>query len=267
LSAVGIRAAVVATVVAFTSIATAHAPSTTRRQQLTERLRAHPSDPDLLTRRARAFRMEGAVSLALADLEQALIAAPGHLSASLELARTYAAIGSPRSAIEILATVRSCAAVSLELARAHAALGQRAAAVAAYRDAIGHGATPTLILELAELQSSGDAIETLEAGVDALGGAVVLREALIEHLRAAGRHAEAIGQVDAILAKARLQARWLRLRGQIRADSGDAAGAARDRAAAASSKRAGRRGARDRTSLDGRRGAANDAPRPAGSGR
>ncbi len=153
--------------------ALADAPFSERLARVDAQLLARPSDPDLLIARAELLRRAGR----LVEAEHTLAVAGDAPGARVERARLAMALGDAEGALAALdgLTTRTAHVLRSELLAANEperALEALDAAIAARPD-------PDLHLRRARLAHrlgrSVEALDVLEGGIDALGGAVVLR--------------------------------------------------------------------------------------------
>ena len=111
-----------------------------------------------------------------------------------------------------------------------------AGAIADYGQAIRRGPTPDLVLGRGALQERlgkhADAAKGYRAALSPLGGALVVRLALIRVQRKLRRFPAALAQVNAILALAPIKTEYLLLRAEIYEEAGKRALAKKGRTAA-----------------------------------
>lgn len=239
-------------VCALPSAALAHDPVDRDIAALTARLAAAPADVGLLLARADLYRRAGRSRAALDDLLMVEALEPGSVRMLVARARVHADLGHEdeaeasldraleagldREALGLRATLRERAG------RLDGALEDHDAALSigdSLESRLGRGRV------LSRLGRTGEAIAHYRASLPAMGGAVLLRVALVEELARAARYDEALAEIDAAARGARMPARWLLRRGEVL----DAAGrtgearAAREDALAALEARLRRRSA------------------------
>jgi predicted Zn-dependent protease len=179
---------------------------------------AQPS-PEVLVARARTLRAEGDVAGAQARLEVALLVAPGHDDARIELADLLVADGRELSRAEaLLAGVTAPLTPRLHLvgARLAEARGDDARAAAEYALALDGEDDPDArlrrALALERLGQLEEATAELERVRAARPGDLVTRARLAERYEAAGRLAEAEGELRSLAEEdAARAAGWERL--------------------------------------------------------
>lgn len=202
-------------------------------QQLAER----PGDAALLIQRAAAYRRQGQLDRALADLDAAARSDPNRREILLERGLLRAARKEPALAeadlTRFLASGPAAAAALAARGRLREEAGRWAEARADYHEALKLGADVELYLARGRadeaLHRVDEAAAGYEEGMRATGGAVVLRLALIRVEAARGRYDRAIALVNEVLAAAPARAEWLLRRAEIHAAAGRPDAAERDR--------------------------------------
>jgi tetratricopeptide (TPR) repeat protein len=202
-------------------------------------VRARPGDPQALLARAALLRRAGDAARALADLDVASAIAPALREVSLERGLLLAAVDARRAEAELdrfLAdgppTVAALVARAALRERAHRLAEARADWDAAFRlrpdpdAALARGRLDETLGDL------GRAAAGYEEALHALGGAVVVRIALVRVEIARGRFSHARALVDEGMAQAAQKAEWLLLRADVDDAAGQRAAAARTRRAA-----------------------------------
>ncbi len=206
-------------------------------ERLSQRLLASPKDVELRLDRVQLYRRMGDLAGAMADLRVVQHQRPKLPRLFLERALTREALGNDRGAeadlTRYLGTKQPVAAAWAARARIRERRKNRAGAVADYGQAIRRGPTPDLVLARGTLQERlgkhAEAADGYRAALPALGGALVVRLALIRVYRKLRRHPKALEQVDAILAQAPLNTDYLLLRAEVHAEAGKPALAKKDR--------------------------------------
>jgi len=226
------------------SSATAFADPGVEREisELTTRLEAAPHDARLLVRRADLRRRVARYDEAMADLALAEVTGSSPAKVYLVRARILVDRGDEDGALSLLEgaldsmPARDRAEAFALLAGIHQEAGRLIDAVHSYDAALSLRDDVELYLSRGRLLifagRAHEAIAGYEAGVVALGGAVVLRVELIELLVAGGAHDRALTHASALVASSRAPSRFLLLRALAHEGLGDAARAREDRLAA-----------------------------------
>jgi tetratricopeptide (TPR) repeat protein len=201
-----------------------------------EVVRARPGDARALVERAALLRRAGEVARALADLDVAAALAPELREVALERGLALAAV-EPRRAEAELDRFLSDGPPSVAALSARAAIregaGRLGEARADWDAAFRLRADPELALARGRVdEAMGDlarAADGYEEALRALGGAVVVRLALVRVETARGRWARARALVDEGMAQSPLKAEWLLARADVDDASGRRADAVRAR--------------------------------------
>lgn len=207
---------------------------------LDAQLKARPGDVDLLLQRAALSRRTGDFTKASTDLEQVAHHDPERRALFLERGLLLAAQGHAVRAEAELDRFLGGGAPSAIALTARASLrqasGRLAEARADYDEAIRLRPAPELYLARGRIDEAqgqlAAAAQGYEQGLRALGGAVVLRIALVRVERARGQFERAAALIDEAMATAPMKAEWRLLRAEVHEGAGLRAEAARDRAAA-----------------------------------
>ncbi len=209
-------------------------------QRLSERLLKRPKDAKLRLDRVRLYRRMGDLAGAVADIRVVQHQQPELPRLFLERALTREALGNVRGAEADLSRYLSSKKPVASAWAARARIRQQrknwAGAISDYGQAIRRGPTPDLVLARGALQERlgkhADAAKGYRAALTPLGGALVVRLALIRVQRKLRRFPAALTQVNAILARAPIKTDYLLLRGEIYEEAGKAALAKKNRIAA-----------------------------------
>ncbi len=230
------RTALVIACLLAASVAHAHQGPDAELRGLDARLRQEPDNAELHLDRAALLRRTGELGAAMADLRAA-----AHLGASrrvhLERALVRKQLGNLRGALADLnrffAAGAPTHAALVARGEVHEALKLLDQAHADFGAAIRLGATPELVLRRGAIDERRGRLEQARDGYEKalpqLGNALVLRLALIRVERALKRPAAALAVINELLDASPANADWLLLRAEVKLESGDAAGALRDR--------------------------------------
>jgi tetratricopeptide (TPR) repeat protein len=204
-------------------------------------LRARPADVGALVRRAAVHRRQRAFSRAIADLERALRLDPRRADLYLERGLTRAASGDAAGADVDFTRALAGSSEAPRLAAAALAgravsrerLGRLEAARADYDAAIRSRPDPELVLARGRIDEARGrldlAADGYAEGLRALGGAVVIRIALVRVERRRKNFERALALVDEVLAVAPLKADLRLVRAEVLADAGRSSDAERER--------------------------------------
>ena len=218
--------------------AAAHDGTSVEMAVLDAQIQGRPGDVDLLLQRAALARRTGDLSKSITDLEQVARRDPERRELFLERGLTLAAQGSAARAeadLDRFLDAGAPAAIALAArASIRQAAGRLAEARADYDEAIRLRPDPELYLARGRVDEArgqlAAAAQGYEEGMRALGGAVVLRLALVRVERARGRFDRAVALLDEVITTAPMKAEWLLHRADVHAAAGRAVAAARDRA-------------------------------------
>lgn len=218
----------------------ADAPLTARLRQLGVALDGDPANVELRFERVDAYLEVDRHQDALADLALLEGLTPGDARVSLARAVALTGLGRHGGALaELDAFIsRSGGTARAHRLRAHllVEVGRQAEALHDYDAAIALGDRVETHLDrgrlLERLGRLDEAAAGYRAGIHGSGGAAVLRLALVDLERRRRHFGEALAQVDALMGHARVRTRWLLLRADVLAESGDARGARQAREAA-----------------------------------
>lgn len=205
--------------------------------RLDARLATRPHDIELLLDRSVVNRRLGDFPAALADLEQVAVLAPGNRRLLVERALTAFAMKDLIRAETDLDLFLSSGSGSVEAFRTRAQLreatGRPGQAIEDYEAALRLAPSPELYLARGRLQEATGALDAAaqgyEEGLRRLGGAVVLRLALVRADARLGRYDQAIALVDEVLPSLQVRADWLLQRAELHAAAGRPRDARRDR--------------------------------------
>ncbi len=200
-------------------------------------IKARPGDPAAWLARAALSRRLGRVDRALADLEEVARLDPERRELFLERGLARAAGGQAGPAEADLDRYLAGGPPSAVALSARAALrlaaGRLAEARADYDEAIRLRPDPELVLARGRLDERrgrlDEAAAGYEEGLRVLGGAVVVRMALVRVERRRGRFDRAVALIDEALAAAPNKADLLLARAEVHADARHADAARRDR--------------------------------------
>lgn len=223
--------------IASTAPGDAHPGTSADIAALSRKLAERPGDPALLTQRAAAYRRQGQLDKALADLTTAARRDPSRRELLLERGLLRIARKEPALAeadlSRFLASGPAAAAALAARGRLREEAGRWAEARADYHEALKLGPDVELYLARGRADEAlgrvDEAAAGYEEGMRAAGGAVVLRLALIRVEAARGRYDRAIALIDEVLAAAPARAEWLLRRAEIHAAAGRPEVAERDR--------------------------------------
>lgn len=222
----------------FTTDAIAHPGLAHDIEQVSRGLAIEPDRVDLLLRRAILYRLHDEAAKSLVDLDRARVLEPDNIKVALQRGLALSALKRDREAeVELSRYVRACGEnpeALAERARIRERTNRPALAVADYGAALALRSDVAWYLARGRLQERlgqlDDAAGGYREALARVGGAVVVRDALIRVETARGRFADALAEVDAVLAQAPNQTKWLLRRAKVRQASGDTAGAAQDSA-------------------------------------
>lgn len=215
----------------------AHQGASAELARLDARIAARPHDIELLLDRSVVNRRLGDFPAALADLDQVAVLAPGNRRLLVERALTAFAMKDLVRAETNLDLYLSSGAGSVQAFRTRAQLreatGRRGQAIEDYEEALRLAPSPELHLARGRLQEATGALDAAaqgyEEGLRRLGGAVVLRLALIRVDAWLRRYDQAIALVDEVLPSLQVKADWLLQRADLHAAAGRPRDARRDR--------------------------------------
>lgn len=205
-------------------------------ERVSRELVAEPDRVDLLLRRAILFRLNDEPAKSLVDLDRARVLEPENITvvlqrglalsalkrdgeAEVELGRYICVGGGRPEALAERARIRE------RTNRPALAIEDYGAALALRSDVAWYLARGRLQELLGQLDEAATGYREALAQV---GGAVVVRDALIRVEIARGRYADALAELDTLLAQAPNKTKWLLRRAKVRQASGAAAGVAQD---------------------------------------
>jgi tetratricopeptide (TPR) repeat protein len=217
--------------------AAGHAGLSAEIAALSQKIEQAPNDLALRLQRAALLRRQADLESAMADLRVVEHRAPDSRPLLLERALTRKALGNLRGALadlnRFLATGAPRSDALVARAELYELLGEPERARADYDAAVRRAATPELVMARGRLDEALGKLERAakgyEEGLAKLGGAVVVRLALIRVERARNRFSRAAELVDGLIEASPAKADWLLLRAEIHAQAGQPARARRDR--------------------------------------
>lgn len=217
--------------------ALAHAGNASELDRISARLRQDPKNARLRLDRVDLYRRMGDLAGAMADLRVVEHQAPRLPRLSFERALVLEALGNHRGAeaelTRHISEKKPLSAAWAARARIREKRKNAAGAIADYTQAIRVGATPDLVLARGKLQTQlgkhSDAARDYREALPKLGGAVVVRLALIEAQRRLGQYEEALEQANALLHSAPDHTDYLLLRADIHEQAKQPTRAKRDR--------------------------------------
>lgn len=227
----------VAVVLAVSTVAFADPDREDELAVLNARIAQSPANVDLLLQRAELRLLEVELDEAAADLRLVEALAPSEprillLRAEIDFQRGALAEAEVSLEAYVGRTGGSYRAWFL-LGAVHERRDRLDAALHSYDQALAFGDDVDLYLARGRvLEATGrldDAGRNYETGIQATGGAVVLRMELADVARRRGDVDEALAQLDPILRRARVRTRWLLLRAEILEEAGRTAEARRAR--------------------------------------
>ncbi|MBS1153468.1 MAG: hypothetical protein H6Q89_5166 [Myxococcaceae bacterium] len=200
----------------------AHAGLNADVARLTEQLELAPT-ASLWLRRASKLRQLERFADALSDVERARAAGASAADWRLERGLIHAAEGNRPAALEQLDAYLGAGGASILALDARAAVledsGRFAEAALDLRRAVEQAPDPDRCLRLAQVEQRGgrieDAARTLERGIARLGGAVVLRHALITLERGRRGHDAAFAQARQAMEGLPVKAEWRLIAAEI----------------------------------------------------
>ncbi len=220
-------------------------------ERVSQALSKEPDRVDLLVKRGRLFRLDAHPRASLVDLDRAFRLAPDDRGVALERGLTLSTLRRDQEAeAELTRFIRLGGTASVAYAeRGHVrARGrQLEPAIADYSAALERKPVVDVYLARAHVQEASGRLDAaakgLSDGLSKLGGAVVLREALIRIETARRRFDVAIALIDEVLVTAQVKTEWYLRRGNVWKAAGDVAEARRDydRALAEANRVLGRR--------------------------
>lgn len=200
--------------------------------RLDAEVEANPDSLGILLKRAEALRRIGHYDESLADLDRALVLAPGHQLVHYLLGLTHLGQGEFADA-EV--SLRRYIDSEPESPSAHVALaetltqqGRHLEAGDEYTLAIAVHPTPAPDLYIARARAyraagaefQGLAVRGLDDAMASLGPLVTLQRLAIEIELERGNHAGALGRIDSVLADAPRKESWLAYKGRVLASTG-----------------------------------------------
>ncbi len=201
-------------------------------ETLTDEISRYGATPRMLVERAAEQRIIGRLTLAAADLEQALKLNEEHLPARMALGRVYLAQGKKTEALKIVERVMNVRAADPERATLHMmraeiyrALGDDKKALDDCQHALDLQAGDVdwylIRSQLQErLGKHKERLAGLEQGIK-LTSSVVLENERIEALIDAGQHRAALALIEPQLQDSRWQSSWLIRRARARLGLGE----------------------------------------------
>lgn len=192
-------------------------------ERVTKALAEAPDRADLLTERAYYYRLDGKPDSAWADLELAVALAPADREVALQRGLTLSALGKDADALaeldRFLRLGPPSAKAYAERARILVRRGEPEEAVKAYSTALALDKDVELFADRGRLQESlgrlDDAAAGYREGMASLGGAVVLRLALIRVEIQRHGFEEALRLIDEVLQQSQVKTEWLLERGAV----------------------------------------------------
>jgi len=224
----------------WVSVAAAHGSATLELERLDARLARDPENVEVRLNRAELHRRRGDLGAALADLRVVEAKAPALRRMLLERALVRRALGNVAGARSDLDRVLSSGSPMVAALVARAELFEQSGEVerarADYDVAYSARPTPDLALLRGKLDERSGKLDRAAAGYEQalkdLGGALVVRLALVDVERRRNRHARAIELIDELVKQSPVKSDWLLLRADVHEDAGHAALARRDRSSA-----------------------------------
>ncbi len=225
-----------ASALSWCALASAHPGIHHDIERVSASLQKEPGNAELLMERGYYYRLAGQLKESLADLDQAEKLAPSNLDIVGQRGMTLAAIGRGEDAeaelTRFINSGRGSAAVLADRARIRAKSGRADAAIEDYSAALKLGPDVDLYIERCSVQEIegrlSHAAAGLREGINELGGAIVLRERLVEIEVRRKRYDAALKVIDDQLAVAPVKSEWYLRRGNVLAAAGRDADARAD---------------------------------------
>ena len=191
--------------------------------RVSDSIKKDPSRAQLFIERGVYYRIAGDFSASLADFDKAEQLEPANLDIAAHRGITFSSMGrfqdADRELTRFLNSGRVSAAVLAARAEARAKLGQPKAAIADLSRALSISPDVELFIERLQLQESAGQIDQaaagLREGIAASGGAVVLRDRLIELEIRRKNYDAAIAIIDDQLAVTPVRSDWYLRRSEI----------------------------------------------------
>jgi tetratricopeptide (TPR) repeat protein len=214
----------------------AHPGTPAELKALGARILEEPRNRELRLERARLERRRGHLAAAIRDLRVVQAQAPGHWQLLLEQGLVSRARGKLKQAdAELTRSLAARVSVEALVARAQVreATDKLELARQDYDRALRLKPSPELYLARGRIDESQGDLDRAAAGyaegLDKLGGALVVRLALIRVERARKRYQRAIELLNPLFRQAGFDADWLLLRGEIHEQAGQLDRAREDR--------------------------------------
>lgn len=209
-------------------------------ERATAALEKSPENPSLLVERGFYYRLDGNLDASLKDLNRAVEIAPDSKDAYAHRGLALSMMGRKKEAEsdidKFISLGGATAAVYSERARIRAADGRLDEAIKDFNTAISLDVDVDLVLErgrlLESLGRSEAAAEGYRSAIRALGGAIVLREALIRVEVGRGNFDLALAQIDAQLEVSPVKTEGLLQRAEVLEMAGHDNEAKKDRESA-----------------------------------
>ena len=194
------------------SSAWAHEPINRDILEVSDALEAGGPVVDLLVVRARLWLLDDEPERALADLRLAEALEPDNLQLPIVRAAALRAVGRIDEALAVLESAVPTFGGHRLQGEIHEEAGRLVEALSHYESAAATTTTVDVCLArgrvLRALGRGADAIGVYQVALPALNGAVVVRRELVAALVRAGRHDEALAQIDAARADAADTSLW-----------------------------------------------------------
>lgn len=206
-------------------------------ERVTAALASQPDNVALLIERGYYERLAGQFAASLADLDRAEKLAPTNTDIAAQRGQTLAAMDrssdAERELTRFIDSGRSSAAVLADRARIRAKSARPEEAIADYSAALALGPDVEIYLERAAVEESqgrlSRAAAGLREGIDQLGGAIVLRERLVDVEVQRKQYDAALRVIDDQIAVSPVKTTWYLKRGDVLAAAGREAEAKADR--------------------------------------
>ncbi len=219
------------------SIVAAHPSIYHEIERVSEALQKQPDRVDLLNERGVCYRLAGNFEASLADFDKAGRLDPSNLDLAAHRGMTLSAMGrneeAERELTRYLDGGRVSASVLAERGLVRAKLGKLEPAIQDFNRSLSINPDIELYIERCKVEESlgrlNRAAAGLREGLAALGGAVVLRDRLVDVELRQKNYDGAIRVIDEQIAVTPVRTEWLLRRAEILATAGRAADARRDR--------------------------------------
>lgn len=206
-------------------------------ERVSEALQKQPNRVELLSERGVYYRIAGDFEASLADFDAVARLDPSNLDVAAHRGMTLAAMGrnadAERELTRFIDGGRASGSVFAERAFVRVKLGRVEGAIADFTASLSINPDVELFIERSRLEESlgqlDQAVRGVREGLAALGGAVVLRDRLINLEILRKNYDSALQAIDDQLAVTPVKTEWLLRRAQILSVAGKAADAERDR--------------------------------------